>query len=179
MSSPVSLGKSPLFLLSLLHLYKKGQTVGLPKVTFGLPNLSSPNVLLFLHVLQNSYKLQLWLILHEEGPAWLSRNFFQAAASLAMPSKAQGSKNWIFISNFSAWFLMASTLDVLNRSWSSRSCTLTARWATWLLKIRSSRALISCTLASSSWNLFYNSSTKALWFGKASSLSSASIWHRL
>ena len=31
---------------------QKGETVGLPKVTFGLPNLSFPNILLFLNVLQ-------------------------------------------------------------------------------------------------------------------------------
>ena len=51
-----------------------------------------------------SYKW--WPTLREEGPTWLSRNFLHVAASLAMPSKVQGSKNWIFISNFSACFLI-------------------------------------------------------------------------
>ena len=119
------------------------------------------------------------MIIHEEGPTWVFRNFFHAKASEAMPSNVQGSKKWMLISNFSAWFLMASILAALKRSWSSNSYTMMAEWSTSFLQIWWSRDLMCCTFASSSWYLFCKISTNELWSGKTSSLCSASTWHRL
>ena len=151
--------------------------LGCPQITLGLPNFSPPKI--FLKCLQNRYILHRWMIIHEEGPTWVSRNFFHTKASEAIPSNAQGSKNWMFISSFAAWFFMASILAAIKRSWSSNNCTLMAEWSTSLLKIWSSRALICCNFASSSSYLFYNISTNELWSEKTSSLCSASTWHQL
>ena len=170
MSSSLTGEKAHFSLLSLLHLYKKSEMVGLPKVAFGLPNLSFSQRFTFSNVFTKYYKIQRWPIPYEEGPAWISRNFFHAVVSLAMPSKVLGSKNWIFISNFSAWFLIASILAGLKRSWSSKNCTLTARWPTSFFKTRSSMALICCVLASASWYLLCNISMKVSWSGNSSSL---------
>ena len=151
--------------------------LGWPQITLGLPNFSPPKI--FLKCLQNRYILHRWMIIHEEGPTWVSRNFFHTKASKAIPSNAQGSKNWMFISNFAAWFFMASILAALKQSWSSNNWTLIAEWSTPLLNIWSSRAFICYILASSSWYHFCNISTKESLSGKASSLCLASIWHRL
>ena len=82
-----------------------------------------------------SLQITKWPVLYEEGPTWVSRNFFHTKASAAMPSKEQGSKNWMFISKFAAWFFMASILAALKRSWSSNNWILMAEWSTSLLKI--------------------------------------------
>ena len=115
--------------------------VGLPKVTFGLPNL-----LLSQKFYKKYYINKSWPVLYEEGPAWFSRNFFHAAASAARPSNEVGSKNWMFSSNFSAWFLMVSTLAVFNHTWYSKSCTLTVVWPISFLRTWSLMALMCCNL---------------------------------
>ena len=135
-SFPCLTGKNPLPPSKLSTFIQKGEMVGLPKVTFGLPNSSFPNAWLFSKVFHKMLHItKKWPILYEEGPTWASRNFFHVEASETMPSNAQGSKNWILISNLAAWFFMASILAALNWSWSSRSCTLIAEWSTLLLKI--------------------------------------------
>ena len=143
---------------------------------------SQPFLSLALPFSRNFYKhftILKWPIAHEEGPAWLSRNFFHAAASLARSSKELGSKNWIFISNFSAFFLMASTLAAFSLTYSFRSCTQTAVWPISIFKVCSSMALMHCTLASSSCCLFCKISINESWSGNSYSLCSASAWHRL
>ena len=153
--------------------------LGCPQMNLGLPQLFASQNFTFIKCLQNCYILQKWTIIHEEGPAWAFRNFFQAKASEAMPSNSEGSKKRMFISNFVAWFLMASILVALKWSWSSNSYTLTAEWSTSFLKIWSSRALMCCIFPSSSWYLFCKISTNKLWSRKTSVLYSASTWHRL
>ena len=156
--------------------------VGLPNVTFGLPNASFSQRLTFsqkFFFLQNCYKCKRWPILHVEGPTWASRNFLHAAASEARPSNELGSKNWMFISNFSTWFFMASTLAVFNRTWSSKRCTLLVVWPISFLRIWSSMVLTFWILASSSCCPFYNISTNESWSGNSYSLCSASTWHWL
>ena len=114
---PVLLGKKSFSSLHFLLLYKRQKFVGFPKVTFGLPNPWFSQRFIFpKNILQNIKLIQSGPILYEEGPAWISRNFFHAAASTARPSKVHGSRNWMLISNLSTWFLMASILAGLNRS---------------------------------------------------------------
>ena len=89
MSSSLTGKKSLSSSLCFLFLYKKQKLVGLPKVTFGLPNVSFfpksfYNLLNYNKADRSSY---------EEGPAWFSKNFLHAAASAARPSNELGSKN--------------------------------------------------------------------------------------
>ena len=136
---------------------QKEKMVGLPKVTFGHPNASfSYNSFTNYLIIQ-----KLTGPSHEEGPAWFSKNFLHAAGSAASPSNEWGSKNCMFSLNFSAWFRMASTLAVFKRTYSSKSCTLMAVWPISSLRICSSKALMHCTLASSSCFLFCNISANA------------------
>ena len=164
--------KSPIFI-------QKDETVGLPTNDPWASQLFTSQNSTFIKCLQNRYILQKWMIIHEESPTWVFKNLFHAKASEAIPSNAQGSKKWMFISNFASWFFMASILAALKWSWSSNRCTLMAEWSTSSLKIWSSRALMCCIFASSSWYLFYKISTNELWSGKTSSLFSASTWHQL
>ena len=178
---PVLLGKKAPSSLPFLLLYKKGKNwLGCPKWPLGFPTLCFPNASFFqkgFYKLLN--QLQNWPVLYEEGPAWLSRNFFHAAASVARPSKAHGSRNWTFMSNFSTWFLMASILAGLSRSWSSKNCRLMATWLISFFSTWSSMAFTCCVLASASWYLCCNISRKASWSGNPSSLCSAFVWRRL
>ena len=86
---PVLLGKNPFPLSIFPSFIQKTELVGLPKVTFGLPNVSIPY-----NLLQN---IKLYKKLtdpsHEGGPAWSSKNFLHAAASAARPSNELGSRN--------------------------------------------------------------------------------------
>ena len=150
--------------------------VGLPKVTFGLPNASFSQKKTFYKLLNYNKADR---SPHEEGPTWLSKYFFHAVASLSSSSNEVGSKNWILISNFSAFFLMVSTLVVFSLTCSSRSCTQTAVWPISVFRVCSSMALMPCTLASSSCCLFYKISMNKSWSGNSCSLCSASTWHRL
>ena len=172
-------GKKPLFSLRFLLLYKKVKWLGCPKWPLGFPTFCFPNASLFKCPYKIYTKYKIGLIPHEEGPTWVSKNFLHADASAAIPSKAQGSKNWILISNLATWFLMASILAGLNWSWSSKNCTLTAGWPTSFFKTRSSMALICCVLAFASWYLLCNIPINVSWSGNSSSLCSASVWHRL
>ena len=68
-SSSVTEEKSPLLCLSSLVLYKKQKLLGLPKVTFGLPNAS-----ISLYLLQNITLLQsLTILLTRRGPLGLPK----------------------------------------------------------------------------------------------------------
>ena len=153
--------------------------LGYPRITLGLPQLFSSQNLLSLIVYKIYNILQKWKNVHEEGPAWLFRNFFHAEASKGILSNSEGSKNRIFISNFAVWFLMDSILAALRRNWSFNNCTLTAEWSTSFLRFCSSKALMCCILLSSSWYLFCKISTNRLWSEKTSILCSTSTWHRL
>ena len=117
-------GKKPFFLSIFPSFIQKAKLVGLPKVTFGLPNASISYNLLQIIKLYKS----LTSPSHEEGLAWSSKNFLHAAASAARLSNELGSRNWMFSSNLSACFRMASILAVFKRTCSSKSCTLMAVW---------------------------------------------------
>ena len=136
---PVLLGKKSLFFSTFPTFIQKA------KVGWAAQSdlwASQPLVFPSLHfsqnLLQNIKLIQSGPVLYEEGPAWFSRNFFHAAASAARPSKVHSSRNWMLISNLSTWFLMASILARLNRSWSSRTCMLTDAWPTSFLSTMAS-----------------------------------------
>ena len=138
------------------------------RIALGLSQLFAFQDFAFIKCLQNYNILQKWTNIHEEGPAWTFRNFFQAKASEVRPSNLEGSKKRILISNFAAWFLMASILAALKWRWSSNSYTLTAKWSTSFLKVWSSRDLMCYIFLSSSWYLFCKISTNKLWSRKES-----------
>ena len=87
--------KAPFSSLRFLFLYKKQKLVGLPKVTFGIPNLFFFPTF---HFFQKSfYKLSNYNKVDrsscDEGSAWFPKNFFHAALSAVRPSNELGSKN--------------------------------------------------------------------------------------
>ena len=146
MSSSLT-GEKALYSIYASYFYTKGQNGWAAQSDLWA---SQPFSFPMLHFSKSFYKniklLQSWLVLYEKGPAWFSSNFFHTAASVARPSNAHGSRNWMLISNFSTWFLMASILARLNRSWSSRICMLTAAWPTSFFSTTASMDWICCVL---------------------------------
>ena len=122
--------KEVLFSSKSFTFIQKGETVGLPKSDLWTSQLLVSQRFIFLKCFHKIVTiLQNRPVLYEEGPALVSKNFLHAEASAIMPSNVQGSKNWILISNFAAWFLMASILARLNRSWSSKKLHTNGRVA--------------------------------------------------
>ena len=147
------LGKEVFSTSKLSYIYTKKQNLwAAPQWLLGFPNLSIPKFCLVVsaHNLYNilHFKSKCYRTLYEEGTTWSFMNFFHAWASVAMPSKSEGSRKRIFISYLAAWYLITSILSRLRCNCSSSHWILTTAWAIAFFKICSSRSLncwISCS----------------------------------